>query len=181
MRTVLSFFISAPYNDRIYAHVVQLIASQGLVMTELRVFSEKERSYLHARVEGSWDAIAKCEIALDLLTDDKNWHIEYFRPHGASTPMGISYTLSASFREDDSQTIAHLMTLFSDLKVFLENVSYQVIWLDEQHEYALARVNCGLKIPFDLSIQLVRERFYTLCDMLHVDGSIEMSESQQRV
>jgi len=175
MRSILAFIVASDRQDQLIAQLTELFSEQHLTCSALQMSTQNRHVLCNGSVEGSWDQIVKTEIALTHLAEEHRWTLEMWRPgaHTKNLPLGIPYVLEASFLEDRSQTIAYLMTLFVEMDIFVEKITYTLQWLDEQ-EHGIARIHCELRLPLALNIQSLRERFYGLCDVLNVDGSLEL-------
>lgn len=175
MRSILAFIISSDRPDHLMIQLTDLFSQNQLTCSNLQMSSQNRHVVCNGSVEGTWDVIAKTEIALTTLGSQFGWNIEMWRPHhqARDLPLGIPYILEASFLEDRCQTLSYLTTLFSEMDIFIEKMTYTLSWLDAQ-EHGIARVHCELRLPLALNIQSLRERFYGLCDVLNVDGSLEL-------
>jgi glycine cleavage system regulatory protein len=175
MRSILAFIVASTRQDQLIAQLTELFSQNQLTCSALQMSTQNRHIVCNGSVEGSWDQIAKTEIHLTALAEEQNWTLEMWRPgpHSKDLPLGIPYILEASFLEDRSQTIAYLMTLFVEMDIFVEKITYVIHWLDVQ-EHGIAKIHCELRLPLSLNIQSLRERFYGLCDVLNVDGSLEL-------
>jgi glycine cleavage system regulatory protein len=175
MRSTLAFIVASTRQDLLMAQLTELFSDQQVICSALQMSTQNRRIICTGSVEGTWDLLAKTEIALTQLAEEHNWNLEIWRPgqHSKDIPLGIPYLLEASFLEDRSQTIAYLTSLFVEMDIFVEKITYSLNWLDAQ-EHGIARIHCDLRLPLTLNIQSLRERFYGLCDVLNVDGSLEL-------
>lgn len=177
MSSRLSFILSAKISDFRLSDLTELLCDYELACSQVHVATEERYVICHATVQGSWDKIARAEIALNLYCQENNCSIEIWRPAQKSEIDGMPYLLEASFVEDSGQTLSYLTYLFQDLGISLQKMQYVVEWLDPNLcSKGIARIQCRLVLPFHLNIHAVRERFYSLCESLNVDGSLELHQ-----
>ncbi len=177
MSSTLSFILSAKAADFRLPALTELLCDYELSCSQLHISTEDRYIICHATVQGSWDKIARAEIALNLYAQDHAFSLELWRPTQQSHIEGMPYVLEASFVEDSGQTLSYLSYLFQDLGISLQKMQYVVEWLDPTVcSKGIARIQCRLVLPFHLNIHTVRERFYSLCESLNVDGSLELHQ-----
>jgi glycine cleavage system regulatory protein len=155
--------------------VGQLLSRVEVPLNELTVRAYDDCYQIWGSVHGKWDALARLEVHLQRLSTKNGWTVHSWRPHRKDKPIGLPYVLEATFLEDDSKTMSSLLGLFGELNIFIDGIDYQLTPLDNQ-AHSISRVQFKLKLPLNVNVQFVREKFYGLCDDLNIDGSLELCQ-----
>lgn len=172
--TQLAFsIITDSYHKSIF-NLGQLLQKSECSLHQLQIKAQGHGYNVSGVAEGLWKHVALLDVLLGEHSEKFSWDLKVWRPKEASGHTGIPYSLEAVFLEDRSRTIRHLFELLSDLDISVESCDYGVGTLDADH--LLARVRVQLKLPYKTHIQVLRERFYHLCDTFNIDGSLELCQ-----
>ena len=172
--TQLAFsIITDSYHKSIF-NLGQLFQRSECTLHQLQIKAQGHGYNVSGVAEGCWKNVAMLDVLLCEQAETHHWDLKVWRPKDSSRHTGLPYTLEAVFLEDQSRTMGHLFELLSDLDIAVESCDYGVSTLDPEH--FLARVRVQLQLPYNTPIQVLRERFYHLCDIFNIDGSLELCQ-----
>ena len=158
---ILAFLISSKSHDKVMRSLGQLLSSTRVQLYDLTVRAFNDSYQISGVVSAPWNNLAKFEVKLQLASQTQDWTVQSWRPHRTDKPIGLPYSLEATFIEDDSKTISELLAMFAEMKIFVDSIDYQITPLDNQ-KHNIARVQLKLRLPLTVNVQFLREKFYGL-------------------
>lgn len=171
MNTEFVLMAQAHYAQNPLLEIVRCMAPHPCYWQESRILRMGQEVVLMARLSGSWDIIAKIELALQ----------------GLEKKAGIRCVLSRTQERVSENTLypynvqiiapnmpGHVPTLiqfFLDQAVVIEEVITDPYLTHT--ETAMISLGFNIGVPYDIQISELRERFLILCDSHNMDGLME--------
>ncbi len=137
-----------------------------------RLSRHGELCALTLQVSGSWDALARLESALPILTRKHGFTINLTRSNPpAARPQALPYVayVSAVYRPD---IISEICQFFLDHRVELESMTCDT-WIAPQTGGTMLNATLTVTLPAGTQISWLRDQFLDFADALNLDALIE--------
>ena len=153
--------------------LVRRIADAGCNLADTRVSTLGNDVCVILLVQGSWDAVAKLESALDKFgRDNRELHLVHYR----TKPRGMQAHLLPYMVEivaaDRSGVLAEVIEFFVRNGISIEQLNsmrYQAM----QTGAGMFQAQITVGIPADSHIASLRDDFLELCDRLNLDAIMD--------
>lgn len=158
-------------NNNYAQLLTNLIATHSCNIVNSRIIELGPDLAFSALINGKWNNIVKLEKSLAYLTNNHNVHIHTKRNNILSNteyPACLHYTIHITTIDKPG--------IFNKLLQFFhqENINIKEANISS-HNYSsnLVNIEIKIKIPADIHIISLREKFLTYCDTLNLDASLE--------
>jgi glycine cleavage system transcriptional repressor len=153
--------------------LVRRIADAGCNLADTRVSTLGSDICVLLLAQGSWDAVAKLESALDKLArEDAELHLMHYRTQPRSAQSHLLPYLVEIVAADRSGVLAEVIEFFVRNGISIEQLNsmrYQAM----QTGAGMFQAQLTIGIPADSHIATLRDDFLELCDRLNLDAIMD--------
>ncbi len=153
--------------------LVRRIADAGCNLADTRVSTLGNDSSVTLLAQGSWDAIAKLETALDKFArEHPDLHLVHYRTQVRSAPTHMLPYLIEIVAADRSGVLAEVIDFFVRNNISIEQLS-SMRYKAMQTGAGMFQAQITVGIPADSHIASLRDDFLELCDRLNLDAIMD--------
>ncbi|MEJ2481009.1 MAG: ACT domain-containing protein [Acidihalobacter sp.] len=153
--------------------LVRRIADAGCNLADTRVATLGNDICVLLLAQGSWDAVAKLESALDKLSrEETDLHLVHYRTQARSAQSHLLPYLVEIVAADRSGVLAEVIEFFVHNGISIEQLTsmrYQAM----QTGAGMFQAQLTIGIPADSHIASLRDDFLELCDRLNLDAIMD--------
>ncbi|MDA3913315.1 MAG: transcriptional regulator [Oleiagrimonas sp.] len=152
--------------------LVRRIADTGCNLADTRVSTLGSDVCVILLAQGSWDAVAKLETALDKLSREDQLHLVHYRTQARAAQTHLLPYLVEVIAADRTGVLAEVIEFFTRNGISIEQLTsmrYQAM----QTGAGMFQAQITIGIPSESHIATLRDDFLELCDRLNLDAIMD--------
>ncbi|MFZ5842742.1 MAG: glycine cleavage system protein R [Pseudomonadota bacterium] len=172
MQNLLAVSVLGPYVPTATTDIAKLAADCNCNILDARITMLGNESAMLLLLAGTWNALAKFEHALPVLSQRLQLSVNMRRTTGREQPsQALPYSVQI-VALDTPGILRDISQFFLDQGVTLQDI-YSNTYAAPQTGAAMIVINIALNIPGNVHINGLRDQFQLLCDDLNLDGILE--------